>query len=132
MGSNAKRRMTTPSNIVFGLGSAKEGVSHWWMQRVSSIALIPLTLLFVVPFGQALGQGHAAATALYGDPWHALVAILFIAVSFWHLAQGMQVVIEDYVESHGARTALLLGNMLLCGFGAVAGVFAVAKIAFAA
>ncbi|MEL6979756.1 MAG: succinate dehydrogenase, hydrophobic membrane anchor protein [Pseudomonadota bacterium] len=123
--------MTTPMNIVIGLGSAKEGVSHWWMQRVSSVALIPLTLLFVVPFGRALGDGYATVTALYADPWQALVAILFIAVSFWHLAQGMQVVIEDYVEGKAARTALLLSNTLLCALGAAAGIFAVAKLAFA-
>ena len=125
-----KNRMTTPSNIVYGLGSAKEGVGHWWMQRVSAVALMPLTLLFIIPFGQAIGQGHTAVTALYAQPFHALIAILFILVSFWHLAQGLQVVIEDYVESKGSRTALLMGNSLLCGLFAAAGVFAVAKLAF--
>ena len=129
MGEN--NRMTTPSNIVYGLGSAKEGVGHWWMQRISSVALIPLTLLFIIPFGQTLGQGFDAVRALYAQPYHALVAILFIVVSFWHLAQGLQVVIEDYVEAKGARTALLMGNSLLCALFAVAGVFAVAKLAFA-
>ena len=125
-----KNRMTTPSNIVYGLGSAKEGVSHWWMQRVSAVALIPLTLLFIIPFGQTVGQGHEAVRALYAQPFHALMAILFIIVSFWHLAQGMQVVIEDYVQRKTSRTAMLLGNTLLCGLFAAAGVFAVAKLAF--
>lgn len=129
--SDEKTRMTTPSNIVFGLGSAKEGVSHWWLQRVSSIALIPLTLLFAIPFGQTVGDGYLAVRALYAQPFHALVAILFILTTFWHLAQGLQVVIEDYVEAKGLRTAMLLANSLLCGLLAVAGVFAVAKLAFA-
>lgn len=123
-------RMTTPSNIVFGLGSAKEGVGHWWMQRLSSVALIPLTLLFIIPFGQTLGQGFEAVRALYAQPFHALMAILFIVVAFWHLAQGLQVVIEDYVTGKGPRTAMLIGNSLLCGLFATAGVFAVAKMAF--
>ncbi|MEM9724519.1 MAG: succinate dehydrogenase, hydrophobic membrane anchor protein [Pseudomonadota bacterium] len=129
MGSE-KVRMTTPANIVVGLGSAKEGVGHWWMQRVSSIALMPLTLLFVVPFGQTIGDGYEAVRALYAQPLHALIAILFILTNFWHLAQGLQVVIEDYVEHKGARTLMLLGNTMFCGLCAVAGVFAVAKLAF--
>lgn len=126
-----KIKMSTPLNIVAGLGSAKEGVGHWWMQRVSSIALIALTPLFGIPFAQALGDGYEAARALYAQPAHALIAILFILVSFWHLAQGLQVVIEDYVHGKGSRTALLLGNTFFCGLMAAAGVFAVAKLAFA-
>ena len=117
---------------VHGLGAAGEGVGHWWSQRLTSIALIPLTLLFIFPFGRALGQGHDAVLALYGSWWYALVAVLFIGVTFWHLAQGLQVVIEDYVHGKAMRTALLLLNTLLNWALGAAGVLAVATILFSA
>ncbi len=120
----------TDRNRVRGLGAAHEGASHWWQQRLTSVALVPLSLLFLFPFARALGQGHQAVLALYGHLGHALVAVLFLAVGFRHLAQGLQVVIEDYVHTSGLRTALLALNTLACGLFAVAGIFAVAKIAF--
>ena len=120
----------TPMSRVLGLGSAKDGVEHWWSQRVTSVALTPLTILFVIPFAGVIGEGYDAMRALYANPFHAVVAILFIGVTFLHLAQGLQVVIEDYVHDKGARTTLLLTNTLTCGALGVAGVFAVAKIAF--
>lgn len=114
---------------VTGLGASGDGAHHWWMQRLTSIALIPLTLLWVVPFAQALGEGHAAVLALYGNPFHAIVAVLFIGVTFHHHAAGLQVVIEDYIHHKGLRTFALVANTLLCGALAVAGIFAVLKIA---
>ncbi|MBX2856638.1 MAG: succinate dehydrogenase, hydrophobic membrane anchor protein [Rhodobacteraceae bacterium] len=122
--------LKTPRSRVMGLGSAKDGVEHWWSQRVTSVALVPLTILFVVPFATVIGEGYDAMRSLYANPFNAVVAILFIGVSFLHLAQGLQVVIEDYVHDKGARTTLLLTNTLSCGLLGVAGVFAVAKIAF--
>lgn len=129
--SSSNTRLDTPMNRVLGLGSAKDGVGHWWSQRITSIALVPLTILFVIPFAGAIGEGHQAVRLIYADPFNAIIAALFLAVTFYHLAQGLQVVIEDYVESKGSRTALLMGNTLLCGLLAAAGVFAVAKLAFA-
>lgn len=120
----------TDRNRVLGLGSAHHGAGHWWAQRITSVALIPLTLLFVFPFARALGQSHAEVRAIYHSPWNALVAVLFLGVGFWHLAQGLQVVIEDYVPAKATRTALLLLNTMLNGALAVAGIFAVAKLAF--
>lgn len=111
-------------------GSAKEGTEHWWHQRLTAIALIPLGLLFIFPFAQALGDGYEAVTALYANPWHAIVAGLFIIVAFNHLRLGIQVVVEDYVHGAAGKTLLIL-NTLFCAAFAFAGVFAVAKIAFA-
>lgn len=115
---------------VTGLGASGDGTHHWWTQRLTSIALIPLTLLWIFPFAQALGGGHEAVLALYGHPFHAIVAVLFIGVTFHHHAAGLQVVIEDYVHHKGLRTAALVANSLICGALAVAGIFAVLKIAF--
>jgi len=113
-----------------GLGSAKSGVGHWWSQRLTSVALIPLTLLFIFPFVQSLGEDWETVRAIYAHPFHAIVAILFIAVTFHHNQQGLQVVIEDYVHGKALRTFALIANTMLNGVLALAGVFAVAKIAF--
>jgi succinate dehydrogenase / fumarate reductase membrane anchor subunit len=114
---------------VAGLGSAREGTHHWWTQRLTSIALVPLSLLFVFTFGNALGAGYDAVLETYANPWNAVVAILFLIVGFHHLMQGLQVVIEDYVHGR-AGVVLLILNTLLCWGFAIAGVFAVARIAF--
>ena len=115
---------------VSGLGATGQGSHHWWAQRLTAVALIPLAPLFAVPFAQALGGAHGDVLALYAHPFHAIVAVLFIAVAFRHLAQGLQVVIEDYVHTKTWRTALLIGNALGCAAFGLAGVFAVLKIAF--
>ncbi|NYS26528.1 succinate dehydrogenase, hydrophobic membrane anchor protein [Rhodobacteraceae bacterium 2376] len=117
---------------VHGHGAAGEGVGHWWSQRLTSIALVPLTLLFIFPFGRALGNGYDAFVATYSNLWHALVAVLFIIAAFAHLMQGLQVVIEDYVTNKNARTALLIANTLACWALGVAGVLSVATVLFSA
>jgi succinate dehydrogenase / fumarate reductase membrane anchor subunit len=120
----------TDKQRVLGLGSAREGTSHWWNQRITSIASIPLTILFIFPFVQSLGADFETVRATYSHPFHAIVAILFIAVTFLHLQQGLQVVIEDYVHDKALRTGALLANTLLTWAFGLAGVFAVAKLAF--
>lgn len=122
----------TPKGLAAGLGSAGTGTHHWWQHRVSSVALIPLTALAVFPFAGALGEGHAEVLATYANPFNAIVAVLFLAVMFHHLMQGLQVVIEDYVHHKGWRTGLLLGNQMFCAAFGLAGIFAVLKIAFTA
>ncbi len=122
----------TDKSRVLGLGTAKEGVEHWWGQRVTSVALIPLLILFLFPFAGQLGAGHAAVLATYAHPLHAIIAILTIGVTFLHLKQGLQVVIEDYVPQTGIRVAALLATTLLCWLFGLTGVFAVIKIALGA
>jgi succinate dehydrogenase / fumarate reductase membrane anchor subunit len=112
-----------------GLGSAKDGVEHYWQMKVTSYALVFLTPLFIFTFGRLLGAEHAQVVAAFGNPFNAVVAILMIGVSFYHLKLGLQVVIEDYV--HGAaRMPSLLANTFFCYALGAAGIFAVAKIAF--
>ena len=133
--SPMKTPMKTPMNRVLGLGSAKEGVGHWWTQRLTSVALVPLFILFLFPFLKAYGaeeNAFAAVQTVFGAPFNAVIGILFMAVSFHHLAQGLQVVIEDYVHAKKARTALLVANSLICFALGAASVFAIAKIAFGA
>ena len=122
----------TDRQRVQGLGTSGDGVGHWWSQRLTSIALVPLTVVFLFPVAQALGSSFERVREVYGHPFNAVVAILFLAVGFRHLQQGIQVVIEDYVHDKPLRTAALLANIFICLALALIGVFAVAKIAFTA
>jgi len=120
--------MKTSYSQVEGLGSARSGGHHWWVERVVSAALIPLTVLFLVPFIQAIGESYYAARELYEHPFHATVAILFILIMFYHLKMGLQVVIEDYVSSKAWRTGLVLANLFYCVALGVFGVISVLRL----
>ena len=122
----------TDRKRVYGLGSSHIGVGPWMSQRVTSIALIPLSLLFLFPFIGNLGGGHAAMLETYAQPRHALIATMFFIVLCMHMYQGLQVVIEDYIHGHRLRIGLLVVNKLFWGSTAVTAVFAIAKIAFSA
>jgi len=122
----------TDRKRVDGLGSAHNGVGHWMSQRVTSLALIPLSLMFLFPFMRNLGADHAVMLQTYAHPYHALVAVMFFIVVCRHLQQGMQVVIEDYVHGQRMLLATLIMNKLIWGGVAVTAVFAIAKIAFSA
>ncbi len=112
-----------------GLGSAKEGTHHWWGQRLTSLALIPLTPLFVFQFGCLLGESRQSVMeTLSGFP-NSLLVILFLVVGFQHLRQGLQVVIEDYVHARPATVTMLVLNNLLCWGFMIAGIWAVVSIA---
>lgn len=117
---------------VTGLGSAKNGTGHFISQRLTSIALIPLTLLFIFPFASALGGSFESVRAVYAHPFNAIVAILFLIAALHHYQHGMQVVIEDYIHNKLTRNAALLANIAFSWILALTGVFAVAKIAFTA
>lgn len=113
---------------VHGLGRAGDGVHHWWIQRVTSVALVPLTILFLIPFGRALGGGYEALNATYGQFGNALTALLFLGVAGWHFALGIQVVIEDYVSSNATRVTLIILAKLFSYTLAVSGMLAVVTI----
>ncbi|MCY4196163.1 MAG: succinate dehydrogenase, hydrophobic membrane anchor protein [Rhodobacteraceae bacterium] len=115
---------------VAGLGSAREGVRHWWLQRLTSVALIPLSIPFVLIFGASLGQGRDIAIQAFGHPLAAVATILFLVAGFHHLQQGLQVVIEDYVLARRTATILHIINLMLCWAFAIVGIFAVARISF--
>jgi succinate dehydrogenase / fumarate reductase, membrane anchor subunit len=124
-------RYRTDLQRVSGLGTSHDGVGHWWSQRLTSIALAPLTIFFVFPLARALGSEWVTVQAIYSRPLNAIVAILFFLVVFQHLQQGLQVVIEDYVHDKPVKAAALVANTLICWGLALTGVFAVAKLAFA-
>ena len=121
----------TDRQRAFGLGASGEGVHHWWHQRVSSIALIPLVILFLWTLVPLIGSPRNEIVDAFGNPFNALVTVLCVMAVFWHLKQGLQVVIEDYVHHRMALATLLIMSELFCWLFGVTGVFSVARMAFA-
>ncbi|MBL8628648.1 MAG: succinate dehydrogenase, hydrophobic membrane anchor protein [Rhodospirillaceae bacterium] len=113
--------LRSPLGRVRGLGSAKEGVHHWWAQRVTAVALVPLIVWFVWSILSMADANFVEFTNWLYDPLNATLMILFIVAAFHHAQLGLQVVIEDYVSGHGLRIASILLVKLLCaGLGALA------------
>jgi succinate dehydrogenase / fumarate reductase membrane anchor subunit len=124
----------TPLGRVLGLGSAKEGVSHWWTERTTAVALVPLGLWFLVSFLSLVARGdasHAAVIAWIATPLHAVLLTLLVLTSAWHSVLGVQVVIEDYVHLDWLKLVSLLASKFAHALLAAAGTFAVLRIAFA-
>jgi succinate dehydrogenase / fumarate reductase membrane anchor subunit len=98
----------TPLARVRGLGSAKEGAAHWWAQRLTAIALVPLILWLVVNLIGLTGADQAAVAAWLGAPVNAALLILLVVATFHHGQLGLQVVVEDYVHHEGVKIATLI------------------------
>ena len=126
----SERELRAPLTRVRGLGSAKDGTHHWWMQRVTAIALVPLVVWFVASILSLVGADHAAATAWLRGPLPALLMVLFLATGFFHLMLGMQVVIEDYVGEGWMRIATLLVWKFACIAVGLASILATLRITF--
>ena len=111
-----------------GMGSAKTGTQHHWQMMVSSVALLFLVPLFIFTFGPILGAPYEEVIAYYQRPFPAVVAILTLAVGFFHFRGGVQVLIEDYV--HGLARKLLIIAMICLSYAAAAfAIFAIVRIA---
>lgn len=119
----------TPLSRVRGQGSAKSGTSHFWHQRLTALANVPLVLFFLWVVISLIGANHGEAVALLSHPFVAIVLVLFIASMAWHMRLGLQVVIEDYI--HGVKGIVL--NILNTFFTialAASCTFAILKLAF--
>jgi succinate dehydrogenase / fumarate reductase membrane anchor subunit len=123
-------RMRSPLGRAIGLGSAKEGVEHWLAQRITAIALLPLSLWFVSAVISLVGADLETVQNWVSQPLAAILLVLLLIAMFYHLALGIQVVIEDYVHTELARLGLVVVVRLLSFGFAVAGIFAVLSIAF--
>ena len=122
--------MRTPLGKVRGLGSAREGTGDFWRIRVTSIALVPLSM-FVVGWVLSLrGAGFIEVRASLANPLIALAVGLFVIISLDHMRLGMKEIIEDYAHHEGYRLALMILNTFFCVLIGVASVFALLKIAF--
>ena len=103
------RTLRTPLGRVRGAGSAKGGTHHWYMMRVTSIALLPLTIWLVFSLVCMAGKSHADTVAWLGSPFNAVLMLAFLAAAFHHTANGLQVFIEDYARNEAKR----MGGVLL-------------------
>ena len=122
--------MRTPLGRVRGLGSARSGTEHWWLQRVTAIANIPLVIFLVIFVIRHLGASRAEIVASIANPFVAiLLALTFVSV-LWHMRLGLQVVIEDYVHGHVAKFAALLANSFVTVLLGVAALYAILKMSF--
>ena len=121
--------LRSPLGKVLGTGSAKEGVHHWWLQRLTSIALVPLTIWFVVSLLSLPSFEHVTVVTWMAHSWTALFLVLFILVATWHSQLGVRVVVEDYIHG-GAKTLTLVVLTFIHAVVAAAGIFAVLKVAF--
>jgi succinate dehydrogenase / fumarate reductase membrane anchor subunit len=120
----------TPIARVRGLGSARSGTKHFWQERVTSVAGIPLTIAFFVIVASVLGRNHAAVVQILGSPLVAILMLLFIFNSAYHMWLGMQVVIEDYVHDDLRKLACLMTNTFFCAVVALASTYAILKLSF--
>ena len=125
-------RLRTPLSEVKGLGSAKEGTAHFWSQRLTAIALVPLVLWLCFSIAALPGMDYLSVREWLSSPFTSVMMVLFIAVAFYHSRLGLQVVIEDYVGGHAGRTLAIIGVTFAAAVLAVVGVFSVMRIAFAA
>jgi len=122
--------MRSPLARAAGLGSAKEGAGEWWAERVSAVALVPLTLWFAASIIAHAYSDYITFIAWMRTPLAATLLILLLMALFHHAALGLQVVIEDYVHSR-LRFALVITVRVGCFALATAGVVAILHIAFA-
>ena len=121
--------LETPLHKVRGLGSAHSGVTHFWRQRVTAAALVPLTLWFAIAALGLVGAHEAATLAFLSQPLNAILMAAFVIILLYHMMLGLQVVIDDYVQSDGQKLFLML---LVRGFSFAAGasaLFALLRIA---
>ena len=122
--------MRSPLGRARGLGSAREGVEHWWMQRVTAVALLPLTLWFAASLIALTGSDYNTFIAWLKAPFVAILMVLLLIALFHHTALGLQVVVEDYVHSDRAKIPTVVAIRLACFALAVVGIFATLRIAF--
>ena len=120
----------TPLSRARGLGSAKHGAGHWVSERVSSIALVPLTVWAAYGVIKLAAGDYGAAVAWVSDPLNATLLVLTLAISFWHMQAGLRVVVEDYIHKALSKSALLILNLFVCGLAAALAIFSILKVAF--
>ena len=121
--------MRSPLGRAIGLGSAKEGVEHWWLQRITAVALVPLSLWFVIAIIRLVGADSDSVRDWVGNPLPATMLVLLLIATFYHASLGLQVVIEDYIHAELTKLGLVIIVRLGCVALAVAGMFAVLSMA---
>jgi len=128
--TNGPRQYRTAARRVRGLGAARTGTSHFIVQRVTSVALLVLSCAFIVIVVALTGRNHATVVQVLGSPLVAILMLLFIGASIYHMWIGMQEIIIDYVHDDAPKFTALLANTFFCVLTAVACTFAILKLSF--
>ena len=127
---NSDHDLRTPLARVGGLGAARAGTAHFWWQRVTAVANVPLTIAFVVILISLLGRNQAAVQQILATPLVAIIMLLFIGSVSNHMRLGMQVVIEDYIHGEILRPALIMANTFFTFAVGLASAYAILKLSF--
>ena len=120
--------MRTPLGKVRSLGSARSGTSDFFRQRITAVGMILLIVPAIVIIMTMLGRNQAAASQILGNPLVAIIMILFIIASVWHMKIGMQVVMEDYIHDEKLKLALIIANHFFCWSVGLASIYAIIKL----
>ena len=121
--------LRTPLGQVQGLGSAKSGTQHFWRQRATAVVLVPLTLWFVWTVARYTGASHAEVRHFFANPFNAGLMLIFVLAGLYHMALGVQVIIEDYTEREGTKLALFVLNQFAAFAVAVICAIAILRLA---
>jgi succinate dehydrogenase / fumarate reductase, membrane anchor subunit len=127
---DAPKHIRTPLARVLGRGAARSGTGHFWHQRVTAVANIPLTIAAVIIMIMLLGRNQAAVAQILGSPAVAIIMLLFIGSIVIHMRIGMQVIIEDYVHDESAKLTLLMANTFFSVAVGLACVYGLLKLSF--
>jgi succinate dehydrogenase / fumarate reductase membrane anchor subunit len=130
MTGHTPHSMRTPLRRVSHLGSARSGTRHFWYQRLTSVANVPLTIAFVLIFVGLLGRNHAAVVQILGSTFVSITMLLFVLSSVYHMWLGMQVIIEDYIHDEVLKIVTLMANTCFSFAVGLAAVFAIFKLSF--
>ena len=128
--SDSPRRIVTPMRRVRGLGAARSGTSDFWHQRVTAVAGIPLSIALIVIVIALMGRSHAAVIQILGSPLVAIIMLLFILNTCYHMWIGMQEIIVDYVHEDKLKFLCLMGNTFFVFAVGFTCAFAILKLSF--
>ena len=128
--SDAPKHIRTPLSRVRGLGAARSGTDHFWRQRLTAVANIPLTIAAVVIIIMLLGRNQAAVAQILGLPLVGIIMLLFVVSITVHMRIGMQVVIEDYVHDELVKLIMIMANTFFCVAVAMASIYGLLKLSF--
>jgi succinate dehydrogenase / fumarate reductase, membrane anchor subunit len=126
--SEIVKSMRTPLGRVRNLGASHSGTADFWRQRVTAVAMVLLTVPVIVVVMMLLGRNQAGAAQILGSPLVAIILLLFIIASAWHMKIGMQVVIEDYVHGEKVKLAAIMANNFFSIAVALASIYAILKL----